>query len=84
MSDMPSLLKWCNVSVPTAALALLFRLVMAARQAAAPDVRLVAIAGTVWAVDAAAIGFLGWRSRREMAKPILRANASRRRFSRHS
>ncbi|BAB40068.1 hypothetical protein [Oryza sativa Japonica Group] len=76
MSDMPSLLKWCNVSVPMAALALLFRLVTAARQAAAPDVRLVAIAGTVWAVDAAAIGFLGWRSTREMAKPILRANAS--------
>ncbi|EEC70305.1 hypothetical protein OsI_01149 [Oryza sativa Indica Group] len=76
MSDMPSLLKWCNVSVPMAALALLFRLVTAARQSAAPDVRLVAIAGTVWAVDAAAIGFLGWRSTREMAKPILRANAS--------
>uniref|UniRef100_A0A0E0JGB4 Uncharacterized protein n=1 Tax=Oryza punctata TaxID=4537 RepID=A0A0E0JGB4_ORYPU len=75
MSDMPKQLKWCYVSVPMA-LTLLSRLVMAARQAAAPDVRLVAIASTVWAVDAAAIGFLGWCSTREMAKPILRANAS--------
>ncbi|KAF0918445.1 hypothetical protein E2562_024230 [Oryza meyeriana var. granulata] len=67
-SHMPKQLKWCYISMPMAVV-LLSRLVMAARQASAPNISLVAITGVMLAVDVAAIVFLGRRSTTEMAKP---------------
>ncbi|BAS71302.1 Os01g0245300 [Oryza sativa Japonica Group] len=73
---MPKLFKWCYVSVPMAVL-LLSRLVLAARQATTLDIRLVAFTAVMLTVDVTAIGFLEWRSRREMPKPRgTRASAS--------
>uniref|UniRef100_A0A0E0JGB5 Uncharacterized protein n=1 Tax=Oryza punctata TaxID=4537 RepID=A0A0E0JGB5_ORYPU len=67
VSDMPNQLEWCYVSTPVE-LVLLSRLMMAARQAAAvSDVRFVAIASAMWAVDTAAIGFLGGISSYEIS-----------------
>uniref|UniRef100_A0A0D9UZ06 Uncharacterized protein n=1 Tax=Leersia perrieri TaxID=77586 RepID=A0A0D9UZ06_9ORYZ len=65
---MPKQLEWCYLSAPMV-IVLLSRLVLAARQATALDIRLVAVTGVMLVVDVAAIGFLGQRSTREMAKP---------------